>query len=91
MDLWGFGAKCLTGWMDEVDTPQTVLTTRAPVVLTNSNNHHLRKKTSVDIQLWRSFLSVWDVYMYKRFRHFDVATKYAFLHSPPPPTKALAL
>ena len=21
MALWGFGAKCLTGWMDEVDTP----------------------------------------------------------------------
>ena len=32
--LWGFGAKSGTGWMgDEVDTPQTVTTTRAPAVL----------------------------------------------------------
>ena len=91
MALWGFGAKCLIGWMDEADTPQTVMTTRAPEVLTNSNDHHLRKKTFVDTQLWSSFLSVWNVYTYKRIRHFDIATKYPFLHSPPPPTTALAL
>ena len=39
MAVWGFGAKCGTvlgdGWMDGVDTPQTVMTTRAPAVLTN--------------------------------------------------------
>ena len=34
MALLGFGAKCLSGWMDGVgDTPQTVTTTRAPAVL----------------------------------------------------------
>ena len=31
MALWGFGAKCRTGWMG--DTPQSVMTTRAPAVL----------------------------------------------------------
>ena len=30
MALWGFGAKCRTG-LDEVDTPKTVITARAPV------------------------------------------------------------
>ena len=36
--LGGFGAKCRTGWsgVDGVDTPWTVMTTRAPAVLTNS-------------------------------------------------------
>ena len=35
MALWGFGAKCLTGWsgVEWMDTPQTVTTTRAPAVL----------------------------------------------------------
>ena len=33
MALWGFGAKCLIGWMDEADTPYTVMTTRTPEVL----------------------------------------------------------
>ena len=34
MALWGLGAKCLSGWMEwsGVDTPQTVMTTRAPAV-----------------------------------------------------------
>ena len=32
MALWGLGAKCVSGWMD---TPQTVTTTRAPLVLKN--------------------------------------------------------
>ena len=30
--LWGFGAKCVSGWSG-LDTPQTVTTTRAPAVL----------------------------------------------------------
>ena len=42
MALWGFGAKCRSGWSgvewsgvewSGVDTPQTVMTTRAPAVL----------------------------------------------------------
>ena len=32
MTLWGFGAKSGSGW-NEVDTSQTVMTTRAPAVL----------------------------------------------------------
>ena len=36
MALWGFGAKCLSGWMEWMDTPQTVTTTRAPAVLKTS-------------------------------------------------------
>ena len=32
MALWGFGAKCRSGWSG-VDTPWTVTTTRAPAVL----------------------------------------------------------
>ena len=36
MALWGFGAKCwLDGWVDGVDgvdTPSTVMTTRAPAM-----------------------------------------------------------
>ena len=36
MALWGFAAKCRMEWMDGVDTPQTVTTTRAPAVLTNA-------------------------------------------------------
>ena len=39
MALFGFRAKCWSGWMDGVvgwmDTPQTVTTTRAPTVLKN--------------------------------------------------------
>ena len=40
MALWGFGAKCWTGWsgVDGVgDTPQTVTTSRAPTVLKKGN------------------------------------------------------
>ena len=37
MALWGFRAKCGTGWVSGVDgwmdTPWTVTTTRAPAVL----------------------------------------------------------
>ena len=33
MALWGCGAKCGVDWMG--DTPQTVMTTRAPAVLKN--------------------------------------------------------
>ena len=36
--LWGFGAKCLTGW-NGLNTPYTVMTSRAPAVLTNFEDH----------------------------------------------------
>ena len=36
--LWGFGAKSGSGWMEWMDTPQTVTTTRAPAVLKTSKN-----------------------------------------------------
>ena len=35
--LGGFGAKCRTGWSG-VDTPWTVMTTRAPAVLKIQHN-----------------------------------------------------
>ena len=37
MALWGFGAKCMTGWggVDGVDKHYTVMTTRAPALLIN--------------------------------------------------------
>ena len=48
--LGGFGAKCRTGWsgVDGVDTPWTVMTTRAPAMLKTGwqsilkNNYHLK-------------------------------------------------
>ena len=41
MALWGFRAKCRSEWVSGVDTPQTVLTTRAPAVLTKHNQNIL--------------------------------------------------
>ena len=37
MALWGFGAKCMTGWggVDGVDKHYTVMTTRALALLIN--------------------------------------------------------
>ena len=37
MTLWGYGAKSGSGW-NEVDTVQTVMTTRAPAVLKKMTN-----------------------------------------------------
>ena len=36
--VWGFGAKCWSGWTGWMDTPQTVATTRAPAVLKMISN-----------------------------------------------------
>ena len=38
MALWSFGAKCVSWWVEQsgqypLDTPKTVMTTRAPAVL----------------------------------------------------------
>ena len=68
MALCGFGAKCGTGWMGEWmgDTPQTVMTTRAPAVLT-------REQVGLDqlsTQLGDLYHPYWDLC----FDHFNTQT-----------------
>ena len=54
MALWGFGAKCVTGWSGVEwmgDTPQTVMTTRAPALLKiNQNNPGV---SICNIRIWK--------------------------------------
>ena len=54
MALGGIRAKCRTGWsgVDGVDTPWTVMTTRAPAVLKMIDFYTISRLSSVEEKLW---------------------------------------